>query len=174
MLRPGVYGRHQDQALQARVVLSTKVSFSANGCDHDGDASAVRGSQQVEVFDAESVGELEDAPGGGTHSAVHAVVGRRESSAQIVDGVNGGMGRESGDGESPGKGVAHQAMNQDERRAGASLEVAHASVGEIEPMLFDHGCGSGAGVGLADGDELFFGILRFDGQRNPRGQVLTN
>jgi len=92
--------------------------------------------------------------GRGTHSAVHAVVGRRESSAQIVDGVNGGMGRESGDGESPGKGVAHQAMNQDERRAGASLEVAHASVGEIEPMLFDHGCrrrGSGAGVGLATG-----------------------
>ena len=131
-------------------------------------------------LDAERVRELQDAFGGGAYGAVHALVRRREPGAQIVDGIDGRMGRERGDGESPGKGIAHQPMNQDERRAGPGLEVAHAPVGEIEPVLFNLHvrCNSkrhraGLVLALGGGDEFFFGILRFGGQRNPRRQGLT-
>src|ERR1035437_7134607 len=51
--RPGVAGRVEHQTPQARIL-----SLGANRSHHDGDASAMRSAQQVEVFDAECVREL--------------------------------------------------------------------------------------------------------------------
>ena len=97
----------------------------------------MRGAEQVESSDALGVRELQNAPSRGSHTRVDAVVGWRESGAQIVDGVDGRVGRQRGDGESPREGIAHEAVNKDQRRAGAGFEITHASVGEVEPVLFD-------------------------------------
>src|ERR1019366_6329194 len=134
--RPGIEGRDEPQTPQARI-LSLATSFSTSRSHQDGDASAMRSAQQVEVFDAECVRELQDALGGRAYGAVHPLIRGGQSGAQIVDGIHGRVGRQRGQGESPGKGIAHQPMNQYQRRTRPGLEVAYASVGEVEPALFD-------------------------------------
>src|ERR1019366_6313283 len=180
MRRPGIDGRHQHQAPQAGVGWPNKVLFRTDSCHPDGDATAVGSTQQVEIFDTERVRELEDALGGGTYGAVHALSSCRQPGAQIVDGINGRMGRQCGDGKSPGKRISHKPMNEDERRARPGLEVAHASAGEFEPVLFNLHvrCNSKprrarARLALGGRDEFFSEILRFDGQRNPHSQRLN-
>src|ERR1700674_2822436 len=185
MRRPGIDGRHEHQALQAGVVLlptsfraSFGTSFRRNRCHHDGNGAAVGSTQQIEISKAERVRELKDALGSGTYGAVHVVTCCRQASSQIVDGINGRVGSQRGDGESPGKGISHQPMNQDDRRAGSGLEVAHASAGEFEPVFFDRNSVfpvTPVRIALAGGgaDEFFFGMLGFCGQRSPRRQSLT-
>src|SRR5208282_1077549 len=72
-------------------------------------------------------------------------------------------------------------MNEDERWARPGLEVAHVPAGEFEPVLFNlyFRCNSkprraGAGLALGGRDGFISGIFRFDGQRNPHRQRLTN
>ncbi len=132
MWRPGIDGSHQHQSVQPRIL-----ALRRDGSHHDGDASAVGRSEQIEILNAESIRELQDALGCGSYGAVHAFGCGRETGAQIVDGIHGRVGRERRDGESPGKGIAHQPMNQNERWARPGPEVAHAPVREIEPVLLN-------------------------------------
>lgn len=112
MLRPRIDGRYQHQSPKTRIAF-----FRTDGGHHDGNATSVRSSQQIKICNTKSVPKLQDSLGGCPQSAIDTIFRRREAGSQIVDGIDGCMRRQRGDGESPGKGISHQAVNQYERRA---------------------------------------------------------
>ncbi len=102
-------------------------------------SAAARCAEYVALFDAEVVDETEQVFGIADKGAGERGTALGKSGAGQIDRVNRIMLRKTLDDEAPGKRVAHEAVDYEQRRAAASMEIAPADAVDDGGAVFNAG-----------------------------------
>jgi hypothetical protein len=97
------------------------------GCDgrqDDAQSAASRRTDDVSVLDAKVLHKAQDTFSIASQRALVGICALRKAATGQIHGVDGKVSRERRDVESPGEGVAHEAVYQQQRRARAGKQIA--------------------------------------------------